>query len=376
MDFVQGLAEGFALANYNFDQYKSKRVKPSLTQVCFYTSSGLAQIKRQIAEATFAAEAVFVARDLSNEPGNVMFPMSLAKRVEKLAKQNGLKFRLLEKQALKKEKMGGLLGVGQGSSNPPCMIILEYKPKKMKKSAKKIALVGKAITFDTGGISLKPGGKMDEMKHDMSGGANMIAATILASKMKCPNQISTYIVAAENMPGGSAIVPSTILTSRSGLTMEVLNTDAEGRLVLADGLDYAQDSNPDVVIDMATLTGAVLVALGNVCSAIMGNDPKTLARFKVAADRTQEKHWELPLYAEYSKDMKGKVGDLRNIGSDRTAGSSKAGAFLQEFIREKVKWIHIDCAGTAWDQRHLPYCSHGATGHGVRTLARFSCDYR
>jgi leucyl aminopeptidase len=212
---------------------------------------------------------------------------------------------------------------------------------------------------------------MDEMKHDMSGGANVFAAALLASKLSCPNPIRVVIAAAENMPDGNAIVPSTILHTRAGKTIEVLNTDAEGRLVLADALDFAQDSNPEILINMATLTGAVLVALGNVASGIMGNDEELVKEFLGIASFTEEKHWELPLYKEYAEDMKGKVGDLRNIGSNRDAGSSKGGVFLQAFIRPKVKWMHIDCAGTAWNQRHLAYTQHGATGHGVRTLAEF-----
>ncbi len=372
--YVQALAEGAFLSTYKFDKYKSDaKPAPKLELVFTQTNRSTANQKAvEIAEAT--ADAVFIARDFSNEPGSTIYPETLAKQTEQLAKKYGVKCKVLDVAAIKKEKMGGLIGVGQGSARTPRFIILEYKPKKAKRGAKKVAFVGKAITFDTGGISLKPGASMDEMKHDMSGGANMIAAILLAAKLKCPNPVTAYICAAENMPGSNAIVPSTILNTRSGKTIEVLNTDAEGRLVLADGLDFAQDSKPDYLIDMATLTGAVVVALGSICSAIMGNDDKMLAKYKAVAEKTGEKHWELPLFKEYTDDMKGKVGDLRNIGGDRSAGSSKAGAFLQEFVKEGTSWMHIDCAGTAWNQRHLAYAGQGATGHGVRTLYEFAAS--
>jgi leucyl aminopeptidase len=370
-DFILALAEGIALSDYGFDKYLTKKREAHLKELAFYSEKKASSLEGILERAEATAKCIFIARDLSNEPGNMLPPMELAKRIQKISKENGLSCKVMGLTELKKEKMGALIGVGQGSVNEPCLIVVDYKPKKAKKNAPPIALVGKAITFDSGGISLKPGAQMDEMKHDMSGGANVFAAALLASKLSCPNPIRVVIAAAENMPDGNAIVPSTILHTRAGKTIEVLNTDAEGRLVLADALDFAQDSNPEILINMATLTGAVLVALGNVASGIMGNDEELVKEFLGIASFTEEKHWELPLYKEYAEDMKGKVGDLRNIGSNRDAGSSKGGVFLQAFIRPKVKWMHIDCAGTAWNQRHLAYTQHGATGHGVRTLAEF-----
>lgn len=374
-DYVQAFAEGAFLATYKFDKYKTDKKKENVkVDLVLVQENRAAANSKAVEVAEACADAVFIARDLSNEPGSTIYPQTLAKTTEALAKKYGVKCKVLDVPAIKKEKMGGLMGVGQGSSRTPRFIILEYKPKKAKRGAKKVGFVGKAITFDSGGISLKPGLQMDEMKHDMSGGANVIAATLLAAKLKCPNPVSAYIAAAENMPSGTAIVPSTILNTRSGKTIEVLNTDAEGRLVLADALDYAQDEKPDYLIDAATLTGAVVIALGNVCSAIMGNDQKMMDKYMSAAEKTGEKHWQLPIFKEYTDDMKGKVGDLRNIGGDRSAGSSKAGAFLQEFVRDGVSWMHIDCAGSAWNQRHLPYAGMGASGHGVRTLCEFACS--
>ena len=373
-DYFLAFAEGFALSDYGFDKYLTKKREAVLKQAAFY-SDKKKSLGKALERTKAAAECIFIARDLSNEPGNVLVPEELGRRAVKISKEHGLSCKVLHMAELKKEKMGGLVGVGQGSANPPCLIVVEYKPKKAKKGAKRIALVGKAVTFDSGGISLKPGAQMDEMKHDMSGAANLFAATLLAAKLGCQTPITLVIAAAENMPDGNAIVPSAILETRSGKTIEVLNTDAEGRVILADALDYAQDSDPEIVINMATLTGAVLVALGNVASGIMGNDEGLIEEFLAASARTEEKHWELPLYKEYAEDMKGKVGDLKNIGANRDAGSSKGGAFLMAFIRPKVKWMHIDCAGTAWNQRHLPYTSHGATGHGVRTVADFCLNH-
>ncbi len=373
--YVQAFAEGLLLSTYKFDKYKSD-VKPSPElEVTFLQEDQTTPTKRAVDIAKACADAVFIARNLSNEPGSTIYPATLAKESERLAQKYDVRCKVLDVPAIKKEKMGGLIGVGQGSTHTPRFIILEYKPTKAKRDAKKVAFVGKAITFDSGGISLKPGASMDEMKHDMSGGANMIAAVLLAAKLKCPNPVSAYIAAAENMPSGTAIVPSAVLHTRSGKTIEVLNTDAEGRLVLSDALDYAQDAKPDYIIDAATLTGAVVVALGSICSAIMGNDQEMMDQYLSAAEKTGEKHWQLPLYKEYTDDMKGsKIADLRNIGSDRSAGSSKAGAFLQEFVKEGSSWMHIDCAGSAWNQRHLPYAGVGASGHGVRTLAEFACS--
>jgi leucyl aminopeptidase len=269
--------------------------------------------------------------------------------------------------------MGGLVGVGQGSVHLPVMIVMEYKPKKPKK---KVAFVGKAVTFDTGGISIKPGAGMEDMKHDMSGGADVIAATLLAAKLKGENHVICVVPAAENMPDGNAIVPSAILTARSGKTIEVQNTDAEGRLILADGLDYVQDFKPDVIVDVATLTGAVVMALSGVAAGIMGNDESAMKKWKEAAAVTEERYVELPIFQEYVDDIKSKIADVKNMGGEKGAGSQKAGAFLQEFIRKGNKWIHVDIAGTAWAGAKIAYQpTYGASGHTVRTLTQFALDY-
>ena len=368
------IAEGILFSQYNFDVYKSEKSKPSLAEVVFYASEKkqLALTQRAVDKATVENDVIVIARDLSNEPGSHLVPMELAKRAEKLAKDYGLSCKILDKKALEKEKMGALLGVGQGSINPPCMIVIEYKPKKSKKT---IALVGKAVTFDSGGISLKPGAGMEEMKHDMSGGADVIAATLLAAKMKCENHIVCVVACAENMPDGNAIVPSTILKTRNGKTIEVQNTDAEGRLILADALDYAQDFKPAAIVDVATLTGAVVMALSSVAAGIMGNDESFMSKFKKAAAETEERYVELPIFPEYIEDIKSKIADIKNMGGDKGAGSQKAGAFLKEFIKNDTKWVHVDIAGTAWNVKTPYHPASGATGHTVRTLAQLVMDF-
>ena len=365
-------AEGALLASYRFDVYKSEKAKPALEELALYAGERkrFAALEASVNEATAVADALKIARDLSNEPSSTLHPMELAARAQKFAKDYGVSCKVLDVKAMEKERMNGILGVGQGSVNPPCCIVLEYKPKSFKKT---VAFVGKAVTFDTGGISIKPGQGMEEMKHDMSGGANVLAATLLAAKLKLPVHIVCVIPSAENMPDGKAICPSTILTARSGKTVEVQNTDAEGRLILMDALDYAQDYNPDAIVDVATLTGAVVMALSSVAAGIMGNDDKIVAKWKAAAGVTEERYVELPIFQEYADDMKSKIADLKNIGAEKGAGSQKGGAFLREFIRKGNKWLHVDVAGTAWASGKLPYDpANGGSGHTVRTLVQFA----
>ncbi|MGZ3672512.1 MAG: leucyl aminopeptidase, partial [Bdellovibrionota bacterium] len=374
---ANALAEGALLATYTFDLYKSEKSKPALGEIAFYAADRkqMGMVENAIEVATATNDAITIARDLSNEPGSHLFPMELAKRAQAFAKEYGITAKVLDRKALEKEKMGALIGVGMGSTNEPCLIVLEYKPKKPAKKMKTIAFVGKAVTFDSGGISIKPGQGMEDMKHDMSGGADVIAAILLAARLKLEHHIVCVVPSAENMPDGGALIPSGVLTARSGKTIEVQNTDAEGRLILSDALDYAQDYSPDMIIDLATLTGAVVMALSHVAAGIMGNDDALLKRFKEAAAVTEERYVELPIFQEYIDDIKSKVADIKNIGGDRGAGSQKGGAFLKEFIRKGNKWLHVDIAGTAWSAGKVAYNpAHGATGHTVRTLVQFVRD--
>jgi leucyl aminopeptidase len=369
------LAQGAYFSDYQFDLYRAEKTKKALIEIAFYAADKKegTVISKSIDRADAENEAVKIARDLSNEPASHMYPEELGRRAMKWAKEYGLTCKVLDFKACQKEKMGGLVGVGQGSVHLPVMIVMEYKPKKPKK---KVAFVGKAVTFDTGGISIKPGAGMEDMKHDMSGGADVIAATLLAAKLKGENHVICVVPAAENMPDGNAIVPSAILTARSGKTIEVQNTDAEGRLILADGLDYVQDFKPDVIVDVATLTGAVVMALSGVAAGIMGNDESAMKKWKEAAAVTEERYVELPIFQEYVDDIKSKIADVKNMGGEKGAGSQKAGAFLQEFIRKGNKWIHVDIAGTAWAGAKIAYQpTYGASGHTVRTLTQFALDY-
>jgi leucyl aminopeptidase len=369
------LSEGALFSAYSFDVYKSEKPKPALGEIVIYAGDrkSLAAVEKAIAQAEAENDAIRIARDLSNEPGSHLYPMELARRAQKMAKEYGLSCKVLDVKALEKEKMGALLGVGQGSSNPPCLIVMEYKPKKPKKI---VCLVGKAVTFDSGGISIKPGQGMEEMKHDMSGGADVIAATLLAARLKSDNHIVCIVPSAENMPDGKALIPSAVLTARSGKTIEVQNTDAEGRLILADALDYAHEFEPDVIVDVATLTGAVVMALSGVAAGIMGNDEGVMEKFKAAAALTEERYVELPIFQEYIDDIKSKIADIKNMGGEKGAGSQKGGAFLKEFIRKGNRWIHVDIAGTAWASGKVAYQpSHGASGHSVRTLTQFAMDF-
>lgn len=372
---ANALAQGALFSAYSFDHYKSEKSKPTLNEIVFYAGDrkNSAAVEKAIDQADAENDAIRIARDLSNEPGSHLYPMELARRAQKMAKEYGVTCKVLDLKALQKEKMGALIGVGQGSVNPPCLIVMEYKPKKPKKV---VCLVGKAVTFDSGGISIKPGQGMEEMKHDMSGGADVIAATLLAARLKGSNHVVCIVPSAENMPDGSALIPSAVLTARSGKTIEVQNTDAEGRLILADALDYAHEFEPDVIVDVATLTGAVVLALSSVAAGIMGNDEGTMEKFKAAAALTEERYVELPIFQEYIDDIKSKIADIKNIGGEKGAGSQKGGAFLKEFIRKGNKWIHVDIAGTAWASGKVPYQpSHGASGHSVRTLTQFALDF-
>jgi leucyl aminopeptidase len=267
------------------------------------------------------------------------------------------------------------LSVGAGSARENQLIVVEYSPTKAKKS-KTIALVGKGVTFDTGGISIKPSLKMEDMKHDMTGAATMMGAVLLAAEMKVPNKVVALLGMTENMPSGTATVPSSVFNTRNGKTVEVLNTDAEGRLVLADVLDYAHDFKPDVIIDAATLTGAVNIALGIFHSAIFTDDKELERSLRDIGASNREGLWPLPMTDDYLEDMKSDVADLRNHVNHAYGGTCRAAAFLKQFIKDDTKWVHIDMANTANDQTYVPYWpKKGATGIFVRTLAQFAAEY-
>ncbi len=367
-DLGHALTEGAILGAYRFDQYRTSKglsIPPERLTLITADARRAAAVRRGVALGTILAESTNLARDLSNEPGSVHTPAWLADQARKMARKVGLKVKILEPPELEREKMGGLLAVGRGSDHEPRLIVLEHKPK-TKRRVRTVALVGKGITFDTGGISLKPAATMYEMKHDMSGGAAVFGALRAAAILRLPLHVVGIIPAAENRPGSRAYLPGDVMVSASGQTIEVLNTDAEGRIVLADGLHYAKRYKPETIIDLATLTGACLIALGTHCSGLMGNDDRLIRRLRAAGDRTWERVWPLPLWDEHREQVRGQVGDLKNTGG-REAGTLTAGAFLSHFV-DDTPWAHLDIAGTAFTRKSLPYCPTGATGVGVRLL--------
>ncbi|MFH1401115.1 MAG: leucyl aminopeptidase, partial [Nanoarchaeota archaeon] len=332
-----------------------------------------ADVEQGIMLATILADAQNYTRDLINTPARDMTPTVLAAEAQKLAKKHNLGVKVFGKADLKRMKMEALLGVSAGSDQEPKLIVLEYN-----KSAKEsIAFVGKGITFDSGGLSIKPWNYMLEMKDDMSGGATVLGAMSAIAQLKPKVRIIGVIAASENMLGGSAQKPGDIVKAYNGKTIEVLNTDAEGRLVLADALSYvSKDIKPKAIVDLATLTGACIVALGMTVSGLMTNNRELADKVRTAGGTVAERVWELPLVQEYHDLMKGDIGDLRNIqkGKGYEAGTSSAGAFLSNFV-EKTPWVHLDIAGTAFQSEEREYWPRFATGWGVRLLAQLARDW-
>ncbi|MCT2261351.1 leucyl aminopeptidase [Brachybacterium muris] len=355
--------EGAALGAYAFITHKSEssKAKPALESVVVLAedeTGATAAAER----AEVLAGSVDIARDLVNTPPNLLYPAEFARRAEEAVADLPITVTVLDEKELAEGGYGGIVGVGQGSSRPPRLVRLEYAPEGAKQS---VALVGKGITFDTGGISIKPAAGMDEMTSDMTGAATVLAATVGAARLGLDVRITTFLALAENMPGGGAQRPGDVVTMRNGMTVEVLNTDAEGRMVMADALVDAVATEPDLVMDVATLTGAAMVALGKRTAAVMGTEG---GRDTVMAASAQagEPFWPLPFPAELRADITGRVADLRNIG-ERWGGALSAGVFLKEFVGE-TEWAHLDIAGPAFASAPLGYMGKGATGMSVRTV--------
>jgi len=371
---VSALAEGAALGLYHFDEFKDKKSlkeENRATGLCLVAdpSAGLAGLAAAARRATGIAQAVKTARDLALSPGNRATPAHLASVAKRLSGKNRLTCRVLGVREMKKLGMGALLGVSQGSANLPALIVLEYKGGKA--GERPVALVGKGITFDSGGISLKPSAGMDEMKMDMSGGAAVIGAMQAIASLKLPVNVVGLVPAAENMPSGTAIKPGDVVTSMAGKTIEVLNTDAEGRLVLADALAFAARFKPRAVVDLATLTGAVIIALGHAAAAVIGTDEDLIADLIASGERSGERLWQLPLWDEHEKALKSDIADLKNIAAPGVgAGTITGAAFLKAFVAD-APWAHLDIAGTAWLGENKPYTPKGASGFGVRLLVDF-----
>ena len=357
---VLGIREAF----YRFDQLKSekKNSAAALARVILPLSAK-AELTNAVREADATADGVDLAKTLGNLPPNICTPGYLAAEAQKLAREFKLKVEVLERKDMEKLGMGALLAVARGAHQPPKLIVLHYRGSKNKKP---IALVGKGITFDTGGISLKPAGEMDEMKYDMSGAGSVLGAIRALAGMKAPVNVVGLIPATENMPGGQATRPGDIATTLSGQTVEILNTDAEGRLILCDALTYAERFNPDTVIDIATLTGAIVIALGHVTSGLFANDQKLADEIRDAADDAWDRVWQMPLWEDYQEQLRSNFADFANIGG-RPAGSITAASFLARFTR-KMRWAHLDIAGTAWKGGR----EKGSTGRPVPLLVRYA----
>lgn len=368
------LAEGLLLGSYRFDKYCGQKddpeqPKPILSEVVVHAPRGTrAAVERAVSLARGVAEA----RDMANEPGNGWTPAAFALRARELAKAYDLGVKVLDQAALGRLGMGGILGVSQGSSQPPKLVIVEYRA---AANAPTLLLVGKGLTFDSGGISLKPGSGMEEMKYDMCGGAAVLAAMGVIGREK-PRGVNVValVPASENMPGPAALKPGDIIRHYGGKTVEVINTDAEGRLLLADALAYGVEKyRPAAVVDLATLTGAVIVALGHHHAGLLGNDDKLCQQLLAAGERGGEPLWRLPLGKEYRKQLDSRVADLKNVGK-RDAGTILGAAFLQEFVGE-TPWAHLDIAGTAWNFTDKSYIPKGPSGFGVRTIVELVRSY-
>ena len=374
---AQALSEGALLGLYRFTRYKrnndngNKEIE-TLT-VVERDRPKLRAVTEAVRRGRIVAEATNAARDLVNEPGNTLTPTELGRRAREAARRSRIRCQMLGPQQLGRLGARALLGVARGSQEPPCLIVLEYRGG--RRGGPHIGLIGKGITFDSGGISIKPGAGMHEMKHDMSGGAAVIGALRAAALLKLPLHVVGIIAAAENMPSGAAYRPGDVVTAGSGKTIEVLNTDAEGRLVLADALHLARtEYAPDALIDLATLTGACVVALGKWCSGLFGNNPRLVERLRLAGEATAERAWPMPLWEEHLEHIRGDVGDLKNTGG-RDGGALTAAAFLWSFVGD-TPWVHLDIAGTAYTEKAGPYQPRGATGVGVRLLLECLREWR
>lgn len=362
-------AEGAVLGLYRFTRYKTgskdDREVETLDLILDETHDEAAAARGAKAGAKIGAGAN-LARDLANEPSNIATPEYLAERAREISERHGMSLTVLDRAGIEAEGLTGLATVGRSAANEPRFIVLEHR--KDSSDAAPIVLVGKAVTFDSGGISIKPTAGMEDMKFDMSGGAGVLGAMDTVGSLELPLNVVALVPATENLPGGDAFKPGDVLTMHSGKTVEIVTTDAEGRLILADALSYAKRYEPAAVVDCATLTGACHVALGDYASGLMGNDEDLIAEVQTAGEAAGERAWPLPLFEEYTDQIKGDTADIRNSGG-RYGGASTAGAFLKEFV--DYPWAHLDIAGVAYGKKGNPYTPKGATGAPARLLVEF-----
>jgi leucyl aminopeptidase len=376
-DAAAHAAFGARLRSYRFDKYRTKMKadqKPALKMLAV-ACKDIAGARRAYAPLDQLADAVFFARDLISEPANVLYPETFAERCNPLIKL-GIEVKVLDEKQLQKLGMGALLGVAQGSVRPARLVTLQWRGDPAAKDKRPVALIGKGVTFDTGGISLKPPAGMEDMKEDMAGAAAVVGALKALAARKAKANVVGVIGLAENMPSSSAQRPGDIVASMSGQTIEVINTDAEGRLVLGDAIWYAQETfKPRSVIDLATLTGAIVVALGHEYAGLFANDDIVAKHLYEAGEAVGENLWRFPLHEAFDKALNSSFADMKNVAANRDAGSISGAQFLKRFVKKGVLWAHLDIAGVATQNKDRPICPKGATAFGVRLLDRFVRDY-
>ena len=370
----RAVVEGAFIGDFDPDTYKSDRKDQGIAELSVLAGGAKeAAVSAGVNEGTILGEAQNFARGLVNEPGNVMTPTFLGQKAAEMCSKYGLKCEVYGAEKLKELKMGAFWAVAKGSAEPPALIVMTYEPAKAPASPV-LGLVGKGITFDTGGISIKGADGMEKMKYDMAGGATMIGAMQAIAQLKPAVKVIGIVCAAENMPSGTAMKPGDVLIAMSGKSIDVINTDAEGRLVLADGLAYARQLGATHLIDAATLTGACVVALGTFNAGVFSNDEETYRHFTEAAAVSGEKFWRLPLEDEYRDMIKSNIADMQNTGGSRWAGATTAAMFLKEFA-EETPWIHLDIAGVAWMEEAKPWIAKGPSGNPVRTVTEWVRSY-
>src|SRR5580692_6819125 len=376
-EFTQTIAEGALAANFESDKYKTeKKNDKSIDTVLLtgYSDADRAAGEKGLARGRIIAESQNFARDLINEPSNKLTPKILAEKAEAMARQAGLAVEILDEKKIADLKMGALLSVAQGGPEPPRVMVVTYTPAHLKPGAPVIGLIGKAVTFDTGGISIKPADGMEKMKYDMAGGATMLGVMRALAVLKPNVKVICVVPSTENMPGGTAQKPGDIQTAMSGKTIEVLNTDAEGRLILADGIHYAKQLGATHLIDAATLTGAIVVALANVNAGVFGSDQPFTDKFLASSKVAGEKMWQMPIDDDYREFIKGTVADIQNIGSGKGGGAITGAMFIKEFTGDSP-WIHLDIAGTAWNDDAKSWLAKAPTGVALRTLVHLVMSY-
>jgi leucyl aminopeptidase len=374
---AQTIAEGALAANFETDKYKTDKKNDKnieTVQVAGFSDTERAAGEKGLSKGRIIADAQNFARDLVNEPSNKLTPRILAEKAEAMAKEAGLVVEILDEKKIADLKMGALLSVAQGGPEPPRVMVVTYTPASLKPGAPVIGLVGKAVTFDTGGISIKPADGMEKMKYDMAGGATMLGVMRALAALKPNVKVVCVVPSTENMPGGTAQKPGDIQTAMSGKTIEVLNTDAEGRLILADGIHYAKQLGATHLVDAATLTGAIVVALANVNVGVFGSDQPFTDKFLASAKAVGEKMWQMPIDDDYRDFIKGSFADIQNISSGKGGGAITGAMFIKEFTGDSP-WIHLDIAGTAWNDDAKPWLAKGPTGVALRTLVHLVLSY-